>query len=265
MTTTEAEKIIKDTVKDSIVSFAKATIRKKRNFQILDLLIPKERKARSIVGGLETSLGRTLWEPLAKALAVKNGFSVINSNLESPVNMPANLANTLNNIIADRKGNSPIYSATTSHDEIKRVCQAFVKSPITSFETAPKGFGVDIWIRKDGTDYFFDTKTVQPNVGGYTKFMEQILTWYAYYYSRFPTGNAKARIVFPYNPYPGKNFWDKTIGKGLPLAAKSEGWVENEFWDFCSGLTNTYHLITKSFAYLRINKTLEKELDSILS
>ena len=40
-------------------------------------MIPKERKIRSIVGGLETSLGTTLWEPLAKALAIENNFEIV--------------------------------------------------------------------------------------------------------------------------------------------------------------------------------------------
>ena len=37
---------------------------KSKVFQPLDLLIPNERQIRSIVGGLETSLGTTLWEAL---------------------------------------------------------------------------------------------------------------------------------------------------------------------------------------------------------
>ncbi|MGJ1417686.1 hypothetical protein [Sphingobacterium multivorum] len=44
------------------------------NFQILDLVIPTERKIRSLVGGIETSLGTTLWEPLAKSLGSLKRF-----------------------------------------------------------------------------------------------------------------------------------------------------------------------------------------------
>ncbi len=78
LTNNEAKRIIRETVKTSIISFAHRALTKKAKFQILDLIIPKERKIRSIVGGLETSLGTTLWEPLAKALAKENGFQVIN-------------------------------------------------------------------------------------------------------------------------------------------------------------------------------------------
>lgn len=263
LTQNAAKDIIKETVKNSIISFAKRTINKKAKFQILDLLIPKERKIRSVVGGLETSLGTSLWEPLAKALASENGFTIINSNLDCPVNMPANLSNVMQTIIDERKRKNGVYDGISSHIEIKRVCQAFIDRPIDTFEPAPKGRGVDIWLKKDNVNYFFDTKTVQPNLSALVSCTEQVLNWYAYFYSRFPKECAEARIVFPYNPYTG-DFWSKIIGKGKPLEPDTEAWVENQFWNFCSGLDNTYQIIIESFNELRESKELERHLQAIL-
>ena len=45
--------------------------------QVLDHIFPRERRIRSIIGGLETSLGTKLWENLAKLLASENGFEVL--------------------------------------------------------------------------------------------------------------------------------------------------------------------------------------------
>lgn len=260
----QAKLIIKATVKNSIIDFAKRSLKKKENFQILDLLIPKERKIRSIVGGLETSLGTTLWEPLAKALAKENGFQVIEKDLQCPANMPANLSNTLQTIIDERTKRSGLYNAESSHAEIKRICQSFISRPIDKFEKPPRGRGVDIWLQKENINYFFDTKTVQPNVDKLTTCMQQVLTWYAYFYSWQPMESAVARIVFPYNPTPAKDFWDTVIGKGKPLEPNQEAWVENQFWDFCSGLTNTYSLITESFVELKDSGELESSLDTLL-
>jgi Type II restriction endonuclease, TdeIII len=257
--------IVKETVVKSINDFAKKSLKKKAKFQILDLLIPKERKIRSIVGGLETSLGTTLWEPLAKTLAKNNGFNVINSNLQCPTNMPSSLNNTLQSIIDDRKKNGGLYDANSSHDEIKRICQSFLKRPIESFEAPPKGKGVDIWLEKDGVNYFFDTKTVQPNLPALMGCLEQILYWYAYFYSKEPQGTAVARIVFPYNPSPEKSFWDGIIGKGKPLEADNEAWVENQFWDFCSGGSGSYSIITESFTEIHESGILEKVLSNLLN
>ncbi|WP_158795520.1 TdeIII family type II restriction endonuclease [Pedobacter sp. L105] len=257
--------IIKKATIKSVVNYFDKNIKeeKVRKFQILDLLMPKERKIRSIVGGLETAMGKTLWEPLAKEIASGNGFDVINKDLQSPTNMPSVLANTLQTIIATRVANTGMYDARSSHDTIKHFCQQFIVTPISNFENAPRGFGVDIWLKKDGINYFFDTKTVQPNVGNYNKFLSQILNWYAYFYSQNPLGNAEARIVFPYNPHNGEDFWKKTMGAGKPLERGKEGWVENEFWDFLSGYTNTFQLIKESFNDIYIEGSLENQLDIV--
>jgi hypothetical protein len=70
--------------------------------------------------------------------------------------------------------------------------------------------------------------------------------------------------VFPYNPNPEKLFWEGAINKGKPLEPDSEAWVENQFWDFCSGYKGTYSIITESFTEVREAKTLEKTLDNLL-
>lgn len=264
MNRNEAAQIIEQTVISSISGFAKNRISKNSKFQILDLIIPRERKIRSIVGGLETSLGTTLWEPLAKALASENGFRVVEEKLECPANMPSSLNNTLQTIIDERKKLSDMYDAHTSKEEIKRVCQSFIDRPIDTFEPAPRGRGVDIWLQKDNVNYFFDTKTVQPNLSALTGCLEQVLNWYAYYFARNPRGNAEARIVFPYNPERGRSFWDGVTGGGRPLERTSEAWVENEFWDFCSGLDSTYEIIEESFHKIRNSRVLEETLRELL-
>jgi len=254
--------LIKQTAINSIVHYFKKNLNKKRSFQILDLLIPQERNIRSIVGGLETSMGKTLWEPLAKEIAKQNGFAIKNEDLEAPVNMPGSLSSTLQIVLEARENPNSIYNARTSHAAIKDICQQFIHSKIESFQKAPRGNGVDIWLNKNDTDYFFDTKTVQPNVGDLRKYLRQILSWYGYYYAKHPTGNAVGRIVFPYNPYPG-DFYKYCKAGAKPLEKGEETWVENEFWDFLSGLQNTFGLIKESFMELCDEKTVEKELNKL--
>lgn len=262
----EMKDIIKNTVKTSILSYAQQSLRqKKKKFQILDLIIPKERLIRSIVGGMETAMGTTLWEPLARNLAKENGFQVVTANLMCPANMPAGLAGTLSAIIEDRMHNNGLYNATDSHNEIKRVCRTFRTNPIDRFIPAPKGTGVDIWLRRDGIDYFFDTKTVQPNLRTLRSCMEQILTWYAYYYARNPDGEAFARIIFPYNPNPEGDFWHNVTGRGRPLEPDNEGWVQDQFWNFCSGHDDTYAVIRESFIELKKSGELEDSIESLLN
>ncbi len=256
-------RISRQTVIDSITNFIQNRENRIANFQILDLIIPTERRIRSIVGGMETSLGTTLWEPLAKNLSRLNDFEVIEMDLMAPANMPGNLQNTLQIVIEGRLSRNGLYTAQYCQDRIKEVCQGFLQQPINEFIPPPRGFGVDIWLKKDGVNYFFDTKTVQSNVGGYTKCFNQILNWYSYFYSQFPEEQASARIVFPYNPYGDQDFWAKTIGRGWPMEPNSEGWVQDQFWDFCSGVENTYDIIYESFNSISETGDLEEIIQEI--
>lgn len=264
MNEAQVKELVKKTVCKSITDFLANSLKKQPKFQILDLLIPRERKIRSVVGGLETSLGTTLWEPLARNLAEQNGFVVHQKKLLAPENMPGNLSGILHHIIEDRKTGGGAYTAASSHETIRHACQAFLKRPITAFENAPKGRGVDIWLEKDGVHYFFDIKTVQPNLSALIGCMEQVLYWYACFYARYPAGQAFARIVFPYNPNPEKSFWDGVMGKGKPLEAGEEGWVGGEFWDFCSGLNNTGEIIQDAFTEIRASGELQQVLNQLL-
>ena len=72
-----------------------------------------------------------------------------------------------------------------------------------------------------------------------------------------------ARIVFPYNPYGEIDFWSRTIGRGWPLEADNEGWVQNDFWDFCSGLENTYSIIYQAFTNISESGDLEEIIQEI--
>jgi len=254
---------VRETVINSISIFIQNRIDVVPPFQILDLIIPVERKIRSIVGGMETSLGTTLWEPLAKNLALRNGFEVVNENLTTPANMPANLQNTLQIVIEGRNNRNPVFHSEYCHNRIKEICQAYIDNPINDFAPAIRGYGVDIWLKKNEVNYFFDTKTVQPNVGALSKCFEQVMNWYAYFYAQFPIQSAQSRIVFPYNPYGEVNFWSRTKGGGWPLEPDTEGWVENQFWDFCSGRENTYQIIQNAFTSISESGHLEEIIQEI--
>ncbi len=56
-----------------------------------------------------------------------------------------------------------------------------------------------------------------------------------YFYAKEPLAKLEARIVFPYNPYHPRNFCENTIGHAKPLEAINEAWVQDDFWDLCTG------------------------------
>ena len=58
------KRIVKKKIKDRISSRIRKYLinRKITTCQVLDDIFPQERRIRSLIGGLETSLGTTLWE-----------------------------------------------------------------------------------------------------------------------------------------------------------------------------------------------------------
>ena len=104
---------------------------------------------------------------------------------------------------------------------------------------------------KDGIEYIFDIKTAQPNQGDFQKFNKQMLQWYAYKFAKNTDSNLRARIAIPFNPFPN-SWYEKQKSKltSCPLDIRQDIWVENEFWDFLSGTTNTFEQLQSLFVEL---------------
>jgi hypothetical protein len=236
---TDVREKIKQSLKTSLLKYM--TNFKYTKIHPLDLLIPKERKIRSAVGGLETSMGTTVWEPLARNLASLNGFEVVQEKILKPKPMPEALAIELGSLIALRENKETWISAIECAQRLKDVCSSIDRSGLT-YVRPPSGTGVDVLLKKAGRYYAFDTKTVQPNLGSIKSFNKQILEWYAYSICKDQDIDIRCMIAYPYNPNNG-DFWSYTPHTSGVLEPSVDALAENEFWDFISGIPNTYQVI----------------------
>lgn len=258
---TKTKKLIKETIQNSILDYVSNFDGKTK--QPLDILIPKERAIRSIVGGLETSMGTRVWEPIAKALAETNGFEVIEEKILRPKPFPEALSVELSRLIEMREDKATWVSAKECKKRIKAVVLKLGIDPDSiEYVAPPAGTGVDIRLKKEGTEYAFDTKTVQPNVGSIKSFNKQILEWYAYSIFRDPDIDIVCRIAYPYNPHE-KDFWTYAPHNGGILEPSIDAVVENEFWDFLSGEKNTFQEIEKCFNELN-KEGFGKEISELI-
>jgi hypothetical protein len=244
---------IKENLKISIRKFFKN--QKVKNYQVLDDIFPKERRIRSLIGGLETSLGTTFWEPLAKTLAEINGFKIIQDKILVPTEFPEALQNELDKLVYERE-NKPNNTKLSTKECIERLTNAAAKTDPKNidayiYKSPPSGTGVDIHLFKDGIEYLFDIKTAQPNQGDFKKFNNQMLQWYAYRLAKNTNAKLEARIAIPFNPFT-KSWYEIQKGKlsSSPLDIYQDIWVENEFWDFCSGSENTFEQLKAIFVEL---------------
>ena len=256
------KEIIKLTVSKSIMSFFQD--KEVKVSHPLDLIFPRERQIRSLIGGLETSLGTQVWEPLAKMFAKNNGFNVLNEkefNFSVPI-----IPNELDHEISDFE-NKKLDDPTLKHSTFKKDIIEFINSnniKSSSRRKMQKGEGVDIWLQKNGKEFLIDIKTVQLNSGGGPKFNKNLLKWYTY--RALDVGeniNTKCMLTFPFNPH-NRDYWQKEGGKVSPLISSREALVGNEFWDLLSGKENTMELIFDAFRELG-NENFGSKFDHIFN
>ena len=111
------EDLVRITIQESITNFFQGKTVKVEH--VLDLIFPRERRIRSLIGGLETSLGTRLWEPLAKAFAEQGGFSVLDEkefNRRVPV-----LPESIRHLISDFEEKKSVDMSLT-HDSFVVKC-----------------------------------------------------------------------------------------------------------------------------------------------
>lgn len=195
---------IKENLKISIRRFFNN--KKLKNYQVLDDIFPKERRIPSLIGGLETSLGTTFWEPISKTLAEINRFQIIQDKILVPTPFPPALQNELDKLVYERE-NKPNNRRVSTEESIERLKNAAAKTNPQDiaayiYISPPSGTGVDIHLFKDGIEYLFDIKTAQPNQGDFKKFNKQMLQWYAYRLAKNINAKLEARIAIPFNPFP---------------------------------------------------------------
>jgi hypothetical protein len=243
------EDLVYKTIKESITDFFKD--KKVTVIHVLDSIFPRERRIRSLIGGLETSFGTRVWEPLAKAFSEEGGFEVLDEkkfNTTMPV-IPKEIRHFISDF-EDRKSKD----MSLTHDMFYTELTNYIKNMDLSdikYKKISKGQGVDLWIRKDGIEYLVDIKTTQINAGSGPKFNSNMLNWYAYHAISGSQYKVKCLLAFPFNPHEPRDYWIKERGKVQPLIPGVEALVADQFWDFLYGKNNTTKLIFKAFERLK--------------
>lgn len=257
------DKVLREEIKQNLRNSIRKYVTnfRYRSSQPLDLLIPRERKIRSVVGGLETSMGTTVWEPIAKTLAQINGFEIIEEKILMPKPFPKILAIELSTLISLRENANTWIPTAECVQRLKEARNA-IKGQEIGYVSPAAGTGVDIRLKKNGIEYAFDTKTVKPNVGGIKGFNKELLEWYAYRICKDPDVTIQCKIAYPYNPY-SDDFWKHTPHNAGMLEPKVDALVGNEFWDFLSGKDHTLQEIFSMLKELS-DEGFGQELSSLI-
>ncbi len=233
-------------LKGSIETYLSKKKEPKSSHLVLDRIFPVERRIRSIVGGLETSLGTTFWQKLAIRLAEQNGFQILSPKT---FEMPHPISPALAAIMSNWTNLREIAGSNIDLNDYINDLRAHIPTVSPNgikYKKLTKGKGVDLWILRDEIEYAFDIKTVQMNAGDGNKFNSTLMNWYAYRLYKNPDIQLESRIIIPYSPFPPhtvESWWKKMRGIAYPLLPQKDIWVQDEFWDFITGTPKTWQSI----------------------
>jgi len=213
-------------------------------------LLGKDRMALfSFIHSLNTNFGTSIFEPVAKALAIAN-FQSASSQQVVGTQISSDAHNLIQNIMDGLATANISPNKPEEINAIRGVCQSGEMRTVKPTKVDVKVVG------HDGAIFLFDIKTAKPNAGGFKEFKRTLLEWVAATLAINPTANVQSLIAIPYNPYEPEpyNRWTMRGMLDLPNELK----VANDFWDFLGG-QGTYQQLLDIFE--RVGIELRSEID----
>ncbi len=203
----------------------------------------------SFIHSLNTNFGTSIFEPVAKAIAVSN-FKSAESQQIAGTQISSEAFLVIEHIMTE------LTTATSNPDKpseieaIRAVCQTGVMRTV-------KLTKVDVKLISHNNELIlFDLKTAKPNAGGFKEFKRTLLEWVAATLAIQPNCNIQTLIAIPYNPYDPQPYNRWTMRGMLDLNHELK--VGEEFWDYLGG-PGTYQPLLNIFEEIGIE--LRGEID----
>ena len=192
-----------------------------KHFAAIHTIPEKDRRMYSGIQSLLTTFGQSFYEDMAISIASVNSDKVERFWKSNQMVSKDRIAK-INDIVNNLANN---ISTPNRINEIKEILDV----PNKNLTRVDDGMIVDVYVKRGNKEYYFEIKTVGPNIRGFRSHKEQILTWVAR-----ADKDIHASLVLPYNPFHpnpyhrpgsqildlgedllvGKDFWDILGGKG---------------------------------------------------
>jgi len=190
--------------------------------------------AYSFIHSIATTLGMSIYEEVSKILASENctacftkyGVGGVLSKAQKSI--IANIVRELRN--KERKPN------------IEREAKEILQASTLNGKYQKEGNIADLYILRGKTEYFFEIKTVKPNIDVFTKSKTKLLEWIARKRKR-----VGVILAFPYNPYHPEPYTRFTVQN--MMNHPNDFLIGEEYWDFLSG-KGTFKELLKIFDYV---------------
>lgn len=232
---------ISDYQKESIKNLLSSKIEKKlksygretTSMPFLARLIQDNEKiaAYSFIHSMATTLGMSIYEDVSVILASENSeesfrnYGVGGALSKSQKTVISDIVAKLRN--KEREANI--------EDEKKEVLAASSKNG----EFQKSGNIADFYLKRGGNEYYFEIKTVKPNIDVFEKSKTKLLEWIAR--TRKPVN---VFLAFPYNPYHPEPY-SRFTESGM-MDHPNDFLIGEEYWDFIGG-ENTFKELLETF------------------
>jgi hypothetical protein len=122
---------------------------------------------------------------------------------------------------------------------IEKEMEEVLKASNKNGEFQKSGNIADFYMKRDDKEYYFEIKTVKPNIDVFEKSKTKLLEWVARKRKKI-----NVFLAFPYNPYHPKPY-SRFTEVGM-MDIHNDFLVGNEYWDFIGG-ENTFSELLEVF------------------
>lgn len=187
--------------------------------------------AYSFIHSMATTLGMSIYEDVSVIIASETAEEAFrNYGVGGAISKEQKTV--ISNIVSKLRNGDRVAKI---NEEIKEVLDASAENG----EFQKSANIADFYMKRDGQEYYFEIKTVKPNIDVFEKSKTKLLEWVAR--RRMPVN---VYLAFPYNPYHPKPYHRFTeVGM---MDSLNDFLVGDEYWDFIGG-ENTFPELLKTF------------------
>ena len=238
----------KQKIEDRLVSMIEKKLkrysRETASMPFLVRLIQDSRKVASysFIHSIATSLGMSIYEEVSQILVADSCEECFRKYDLGSV-LSEEQKTVIDNIIRELRNNE-------RPPDYEKDMRLILNASSRDGKQQKEGRIADFYMLREGVEYFFEIKTVKPNIDIFTKSKTKLLEWIAR--RRKPI---RVILAFPYNPYFPKSY--KRFTEQNLMQMRVDFLVGEDYWNFLSG-ENTFTDLLEVFD--DVGKKLKEEI-----
>lgn len=234
---TNQEQKIKQLLETKIDKKLTSYLRETTSMPFLSRLMQDSEKVASysLIHSLATSLGMSIYEDVSKIIAGESSEECFTKYGMGGV-LSREQKSTIANIVRKLRNNP------NKKSNIRTEIEEVLKVSAANGKYQKDGNIADFYMKRNGSEYYFEIKTVKPNIDVFKESKIKLLEWVAR--KRKPI---KVFLAFPYNPYHPQPYSRFTMQNMMDYP--NDFLIGEEYWNLLGG-KNTFQELLNVFDYV---------------